>query len=173
MNYQNQGLSYLPKQKAKVDDTDARFYNSWYHVKTKLSNCFIIINFFQQSAWDTSLSLQSLRKLHWCGAWKLSNPAKASPQHFIKYPWKFAGTYRQSSTERIPLWEKCLAQEHHPLIQLRLDLRPSDLEFCVLVIRPQHINPLTPKSDQHLISPYNITSESYIKVMRIKEMISD
>ena len=60
-----------------------------------------------------------------------------------------------------------------PTDQLRLDLRPSDLEFCVLVIRPQHINPLTPKSDQHLISPYNITSESYIKVMRIKEMISD
>ena len=31
------------------------------------------------------------------------------------------------------------------------------------------INPLTPKSDQHLISPYNITPESHIKVMRIKE----
>ena len=28
VNYQNQGLSYLPKQKAKVDDTDARFYNT-------------------------------------------------------------------------------------------------------------------------------------------------
>ena len=33
------------------------------------------------------------------------------------------------------------------------------------------INPLNPESDQHLISPYNITTESYIKVMRIKEMI--
>ena len=32
-------------------------------------------------------------------------------------------------------------------------------------------NPLTPESDQHLISPFNITPESHIKVMRIKEMI--
>ena len=32
---------------------------------------------------------------------------------------------------------------------------------CVLV-------PLTPKSDQHLISPHSITTESLIKVMRIK-----
>ena len=31
-------------------------------------------------------------------------------------------------------------------------------------------NPLTLKSDQHLISPYNITPESYINVTRIKEM---
>ena len=33
------------------------------------------------------------------------------------------------------------------------------------------INPLTLKSDQHLISPYNITPESRIKVTRKKEMI--
>ena len=33
------------------------------------------------------------------------------------------------------------------------------------------LNPLTPKSDQHLISPYNITPESHIKVMRIRETI--
>ena len=34
------------------------------------------------------------------------------------------------------------------------------------------INPLNPKSDQHLISPYNITPESHIKVMRIKDMVN-
>ena len=32
-------------------------------------------------------------------------------------------------------------------------------------------NPLIPESDQHLISPFNITHESNIKVMRIKKMI--
>ena len=32
-------------------------------------------------------------------------------------------------------------------------------------------NPLTPKNDLHLISPYNITIESHSDVMRIKEMI--
>ena len=30
---------------------------------------------------------------------------------------------------------------------------------------------LTLRTDQHLISPYNITLESNIKVMRIKEMV--
>ena len=34
-----------------------------------------------------------------------------------------------------------------------------------------HPNPLTPKSDEHLISPYNITPESHIKVMRKRKMI--
>ena len=32
-------------------------------------------------------------------------------------------------------------------------------------------NTLIPESDQHVISPFNITPESYIKVMRIKEML--
>ena len=36
-----------------------------------------------------------------------------------------------------------------------------------------HIEPFDLKSDQHLVSPYNITPESYSKVMRIKEMISN
>ena len=35
------------------------------------------------------------------------------------------------------------------------------------------INPLTPKSDQNFISPYNITLESNIRVTRIKEMITN
>ena len=41
-----------------------------------------------------------------------------------------------------------------------------------LLVNSSTINPLNPKSDQHLISPYNITPESHIKVMRIKEMIT-
>ena len=34
------------------------------------------------------------------------------------------------------------------------------------------VNPLIPKSDQHLISPYNINPESHIKVRRMKEMVT-
>ena len=34
-------------------------------------------------------------------------------------------------------------------------------------------NPLTLKTDQHLISPYNIRPESHIKVTRIKKMITN
>ena len=35
------------------------------------------------------------------------------------------------------------------------------------------IDPLNPKSDWHLISPYCITPESNIKVRRIKELITN
>ena len=35
------------------------------------------------------------------------------------------------------------------------------------------VNPLTRKSDQHQISPYNIAAESSIKIMRIKDMITN
>ena len=35
------------------------------------------------------------------------------------------------------------------------------------------VNPWNPKSDKHLISPYNISPESHVKVMRIKEMITN
>ena len=33
-------------------------------------------------------------------------------------------------------------------------------------VRVEKVNPLTPKGDKHLISPYNITPVSHIKVMR-------
>ena len=33
--------------------------------------------------------------------------------------------------------------------------------------------PITPKSDWHLISPYNVSPDSHIKVTRIKEMITN
>ena len=34
-------------------------------------------------------------------------------------------------------------------------------------------SPLNPKSDQHLISPYGNTAESFIKIMRIKGKITN
>ena len=39
---------------------------------------------------------------------------------------------------------------------------------CILTDKP-----FDPKNDQHLISPYKITSESNIKVTRIMEMITN
>ena len=35
------------------------------------------------------------------------------------------------------------------------------------------LNSLDPKSDQHLISPYSNTAKSFIKIMQIKEMITN
>ena len=43
----------------------------------------------------------------------------------------------------------------------------------MVYFRPHSSYSLTPKSDQRLISPYNITPESNIQVMRIKEMITN
>ena len=40
--------------------------------------------------------------------------------------------------------------------------------------QPLHyLNPLNPKNDQHLTSPYSNTTESFTKLMRIKEMITN
>ena len=35
---------------------------------------------------------------------------------------------------------------------------------------PNIVNSFNPKSDKYLISPYNKTAESFIKIVRIKEM---
>ena len=43
----------------------------------------------------------------------------------------------------------------------------------VNVLQMMYLNLLTPKSDQHLVSPHTITLESHIKDMRIKEMITN
>ena len=53
------------------------------------------------------------------------------------------------------------------------ELNFADVHLYFSVIPPFDFfifNPLTPKSDQHLISPYNIASESK-KITRIKEML--
>ena len=39
-------------------------------------------------------------------------------------------------------------------------------------VKAYSLNPLNPKSAKYLISPYNISPESHINVMRIKEMVS-
>ena len=56
--------------------------------------------------------------------------------------------------------------------------RLSGLQPIAYSFRPKKADGLgievtwTPKSDWHLTSPYNITSESHIKVMRSKEVIT-
>ena len=55
-------------------------------------------------------------------------------------------------------------------------LRHSDSTPRCSATEPQiirFVNPSNPKSDSHLISLYNISSESNIRVMRIKEMITN
>ena len=45
--------------------------------------------------------------------------------------------------------------------------------FSTKLNEPHCLSPLISQSDQHLISPYIITPESHIKIMRIKEMITN
>ena len=47
------------------------------------------------------------------------------------------------------------------------------LIFYYLKEKERNINPLTPQSDKHPISPKSTSLKSNIKVMRIKEMISN
>ena len=48
-----------------------------------------------------------------------------------------------------------------------------DIERLHAYLNKIQFNPSTTKCDYHLISPYNITPESNMKVTRIKEMISN
>ena len=41
------------------------------------------------------------------------------------------------------------------------------------LLNSQDITSLNPESDYYGISPYNIPPESHVKIMRIKEMITD
>ena len=64
------------------------------------------------------------------------------------------------------LWEILSATEN----EICIPARPFNIYYLsvepVLTLKPL-------KSDYHLISPYNVTLESNIKVMRIKEMITN
>ena len=54
-----------------------------------------------------------------------------------------------------------------------IDPKVLILAVCRKLVSMDFVNPFTPKSDQHLISPYNISLESHEKVTRIKEMITN
>ena len=51
-----------------------------------------------------------------------------------------------------------------------LNMYISNFLITSVAVNPLTLNTLTTKSDRHQISPHNITLESHVKVMRIKEM---
>ena len=59
------------------------------------------------------------------------------------------------------------------IVKITKNLETKNIFFNHLSLNKpcNSLNPLIPESDQHLISPFNITPESNIHVMRIKEMI--
>ena len=51
---------------------------------------------------------------------------------------------------------------------------PLHLTSWLLIIATVwSVNPFNPKSDQHLISPYSNVAESFIKILRKKEVIAN
>ena len=63
-----------------------------------------------------------------------------------------------------PLWTKCASAA-----AILSNISADGLED--ISNKVPTVNPLTPKSNKHLISPYKITSDSHIQIMEIKEMI--
>ena len=62
-------------------------------------------------------------------------------------------------------------KNHHPVLNSQLPKSWNSIPLNTKISTP--INPLAPGSDQHLISPYHITPVAHMKVMRIKEMITN
>ena len=63
----------------------------------------------------------------------------------------------------------CTASEQCNLVYLKNTL----FEGLYILLVKLNINPLNPKSDQRLISPYNLTAESFFKIMRKKVVITN
>ena len=61
------------------------------------------------------------------------------------------------------------------MIHITLSSPPPSLTMllCSREDDPRYFNPLAPESDWFLISPYGSHLESNVKVMRIKEMITN
>ena len=77
----------------------------------------------------------------------------------------------------------CLSHNCYDVTSDNLVFDQLTIHNCIDIVRRNsvlvithgslRVNPLIPKSDWHLIFPYNITRESNIKVMRMKEMITN
>ena len=63
----------------------------------------------------------------------------------------------------------CKSKEKKKLYLAYHKIQTKNMKYCMCEFL---FNPLIPKNDQHLISLYNITTVSNIKVKRIKEMIT-
>ena len=53
------------------------------------------------------------------------------------------------------------------------NVQRTEWRTCILMLRCKGCNPLIPKSDQLLISPFLITPKLNIKFMRLKEMTTN
>ena len=59
------------------------------------------------------------------------------------------------------------------LLDLNIDIPNFFFEIIVdYLVHTNHVNPLSPNTDQHQISPCNVNAYSTPEVMRIKDMIT-
>ena len=85
----------------------------------------------------------------WTG-WDASS-SQFTPEHFVRFPWQFAGTHLYSWMERGTVRVKCLAQEHNTMARPGLEPGPLDPESSALTTRPPRFHCVFP-------SPETLTS---------------
>ena len=80
---------------------------------------------------------------------------------------------RQSLNQLVYLnWLNFTPSEEYQVYMSKKTLKLNTSKIHVGGSHFDGLNPLTSKSDWHLISHHNITPKSHIKVMRIKEMVT-
>ena len=115
--------------------------------------------------WFLVLNIQDYRNTHLCEKWCIHHCIHTQTQSTLNFQsWNYNLRIRTCDVlSYILKYMYCMC----------LLLSPECSFFSFLLLLVPFFNPLIPESDKHLlvISPLNITPESNIKVMRIKEMI--
>ena len=95
---------------------------------------------------------------------------------FLPGPFRVSGDKPGASKRkhvRMPSLKSMLLNDSFRFLMVFLGFHDKGI-YRYSVVFYVHIclfNPMNPGSDQYLISPYNNTAESFIKVMRIRQMI--
>ena len=154
--------------KGNINDSDYQFV--YQHLSV---DCLLVkVKLFTS---NTSILKDKTRVFNWKG---FTLPVQIPHPTQARFKFSNLQHTQKSNTSGLPqrggCWSIKLIACNTYLVYTQIFLKLC--KFKQLIYRLGHqcsINPLTPKSDLHLISPYNIIPESHSKVMRIKEMITN
>ena len=128
-------------------------------------------------SWVVSLFFSLLKKYSkfqlWSGKRWTNSQLEKVPKllNFLFIPFYFLNIWGKNGLTTSCLWlSRILATMNENVApekeEEKRSLKPGPVYNLITTIKP-----LTPKSDKHLISPHNITSDSHIQATGIKEMI--
>ena len=114
--------------------------------------------------WNTVIFCSAACKTSRLASWALSRNSETVSNRFLEIVFPCSAHY-SIRYDVYFLVVRCFVEQINVMVfTIRHDAK---------MIYSSFINPLTPKSDQHLISPYNITPDLHIKVTRIQEMVTN